>query len=362
MLITGDNALSPRLGVGAGISLLAHVAAALLLIQYPDHQGLTDAPDQARERDRQTPPPREERVQLGIEESKAVTISWLGFEEPTPHEAPKAPTEQAALARAASAPAPVPAPPTPEPAPSAQPAAESEPRSEPEPEQRAEQVSAEDPAKALTLEAAETEREAEPLPKPVDKSAELVRMPAEAIREVEASAESTQGTEASDSERTEAAAESQPQDQPTSALRPTQPREPTEEAAEADAEPGEASDRASDPTSIEEPIDVRIGKPAAAEGLKIKTVRPEVSTTTRVLSSPRPAMIRIVFRADGDVDHAEYVRDERGRKLDTGSPKWDEAVLYAVYRWQASGERLERLREQRGDDAMLTILMRGYAR
>lgn len=85
------------LAAGAGVSLLLHVAAAMALaINVP---GFWASPGrELQSADLPTPvPPEPPRVRPGIERSKEVTINWLGFERPTPHEAALSTVEQAAL-------------------------------------------------------------------------------------------------------------------------------------------------------------------------------------------------------------------------------------------------------------------------
>ncbi|MEO0632352.1 MAG: hypothetical protein AAFY46_16740, partial [Planctomycetota bacterium] len=68
-------------------SVLLHVAAAMLLGG--------SSPSDAGFEDGLQPPTMDADATPGIAESDAVTVSWIGFADPTPHTAPEAETEQA---------------------------------------------------------------------------------------------------------------------------------------------------------------------------------------------------------------------------------------------------------------------------
>lgn len=102
--------------------------------------------------------------------------------------------------------------------------------------------------------------------------------------------------------------------------------------------PGEASDAESTAAALEEAVDVRPGKVLAAKGLKIQTVRPEWSVTTRIMSSPRNPVVRVTFGRSGKVIKADFVEGQT-----TGWPEVDGPLKDALYRWTASGEELKKL-------------------
>ncbi|NUQ66724.1 MAG: hypothetical protein HUU18_00380 [Phycisphaerales bacterium] len=119
----------------------------------------------------------------------------------------------------------------------------------------------------------------------------------------------------------------------------------TPQASLATAQPGGdpgqiglASDAESDASSIKEAIEYRLGKPLAGKGLKIRTMRPNWSVTTRLTASPRNPVVRVVFGRDGRVLEAKFVAGQ-----ETGYPDVDAPILHAVYRWTASGEALTKL-------------------
>ena len=84
VLSTYDTEFRSRLVVGVAVSVIAHLAVGVALIGRgggtPDLSILTAA----------LPQPEEPLIRPGIARSQAVTINWLGFETPTPHEATQA--------------------------------------------------------------------------------------------------------------------------------------------------------------------------------------------------------------------------------------------------------------------------------
>lgn len=224
----------------------------------------------------------EDSVHLGIADSDAVTISWLGFKDPTEHRAPEATTDQPALTRNPG------------------------------------------PAEAAP-EAAET-----PPQKPAEVPAAQPQSPAEAI--------TGRGSEqAFDSLLAEIGPLIEQLTGAATAISSPPPPSPGSERA-GSGEPGEASDRDSDPTAIFGTIDVVPGHPAARKGLEIKTVRPKWLTLTRMTTNPGNPTIIIRFLRNGTVVDAQF---EPGKS--TGSPSVDGPLLDAVYAWRAKGEALDRL-------------------
>ncbi|MBC7835371.1 MAG: hypothetical protein H7Y88_09770 [Phycisphaerales bacterium] len=96
------------------------------------------------------------------------------------------------------------------------------------------------------------------------------------------------------------------------------------------------SDRESDATSTEATIEIRPGKPAAGQGLDIRTKRPEFSKFTRLTAAPRNPELRLKFDRRGKVVSAVFL-------VRSGYKDVDEPVLNAVYLWTAKGEALARL-------------------
>ena len=103
------------------------------------------------------------------------------------------------------------------------------------------------------------------------------------------------------------------------------------------AVPAERSERESNAVSREMAIEVRPGRPAAAEGLEIITRRPEFSRVTRVMAAPvRNPRLRVTFDRAGQVRNVEFIEA-------TGIRDVDDPVQHAVYRWTARGRALAEL-------------------
>lgn len=137
-----------------------------------------------------------------------------------------------------------------------------------------------------------------------------------------------------------------------------------ERASEADAgassRPGELSDRES--TAASKTVDLRItnwGRPAAGEGIEIRTRHPQFPDTLAVFRRVLDATVLIDFGADGRVRDVRFETVTIKKKKvvrSTGSPEGDRVVLNCVYNWTAEGEEIDRLAEQ-GEDARVTIRM-----
>ncbi|MBK9189177.1 MAG: hypothetical protein IPM33_09515 [Phycisphaerales bacterium] len=337
-----------------------------------------------------------EAIRAGIEDSNAVSPNWQGFNEreATEHAAAKSSVEQAALALNPGSPAPAVPPEMPrsEPPPEAkeitQAAGEStaqhEKREEPgvageppAPQDRQESKSDEAPPPVPPPSAAqvpESKPSAAPFgepPSPVTpiapelKAGEADDAAPDAARDTPSDTpiDTTSDTEGDAADRVEVApapdlkalwALFNPPPNATSPLTPPPPVAPSAntpaaptapQATPAAAQPGGnagqiglASDAESDASSIKEAIEYRLGKPLAGKGLKIRTLRPNWSVTTRLTASPRNPVVRVVFGRDGRVLDAKFVAGQ-----ETGYPDVDAPILHAVYRWTASGEALTKL-------------------
>jgi hypothetical protein len=101
------------------------------------------------------------------------------------------------------------------------------------------------------------------------------------------------------------------------------------------ARPAEVSESDSSPTSRIPAIDVKLGRPAAGQGLEVITVRPRFSVTTTLTTDPQRSSIDVVFGRDGSVLKAAFLDGET-----TGYKEVDGPLLDAVYRWRAKGKAL----------------------
>lgn len=271
-------------------------------------------------------PPDEPEVRPGIDDAKTDTKSWQGFSEQTDHAAPKSNVEQAALTPAPGAPTPeaprAPSPPehtdAPSPAPTPAPAVEPPPREQPpvEPRPGLEQVGAH-----------ETPQAPPERPPAIESLGDEPPAPPRLIEPVEAILA--------------APVDPWPMLTPTPALEaPPAPETPPAPAARTPpgASPGERSDSESEATSLKDPIDIKLGKPLAGKGLKITTVRPNWSITTRLTARPRNPVVAVRFARDGRVLKADFVKEQS-----TGYADVDEPLLNAIRRWRASGKELEKI-------------------
>lgn len=270
-----------RLALGLAASLLFHGLAAVAIGM--GSLGASSAPP---------PPPAMDPPKLtpGVDRSRAVTISWIGFEEPTPHEAQLAATDQPALARG---PAPTPSPEV----------AATQPPVPPTPSVR-----------PMPLAEAASSK---PLP--------AIPLPPRTVDDLLAHLDRTPEKQAE-----------KPKPTPEKPTKPapavTQPPAPTAR------QPG-GGPRESSPTSQHKPRKIRPGKPIAMEGLQINTVAPLFSTITRLTSAPSNPLVSVTFDTKGKAVKAEILQS-------SGDTDVDRPVLDAVYQWTAQGKKLDELRKK----------------
>lgn len=312
--------------------------------------------------------PRE--VRLGIAQSPHDTENWIGFADPTPHSAPKSEVDQPALDPDAGNPgraAPVVA-------------AAGDSRSAPErpgaaeaaPEQAA--PAAQAPAAQAAAEPARETRVAASADAPREGEADGARsreasavvagapeegrddaarpLVGEVPRRVEAAASEREAAFVGPPREAAPAvpASSSPGEAARREIARTESGTPNPGAA-----PGERSERESNAVSRETAIEVRPGRPAAAEGLEIITRRPEFSRVTRLMAAPaRNPRLRVTFDREGLVRNVEFIES-------TGIRDVDDPVQHAVYRWTARGRALAELPAsdpRAGVTITVTILLR----
>lgn len=312
--------------LGGILSTLLHAAIGLSLGGW----SLRDLTQPTRPSGRpETSRPPEQR--LGLEKSRNVTITWLGFEHASEHSAREATVDQAELTRdPAGEPAGSPAAPAPTPT------------TEPPPQSPVPPVvAAPAPPPAHIVEATAGA---------VAAAGEwLVRLPSEMVKlAAMVDPPSPQPPETA-SQESPPAAEASPELLPPEAAAPA-------------GTPGQASQKESDATSIEQTLEVRPGQPAAAEGLEIDTIRPRWRYTTLLTAAPRNPTVQITFGRDGRVKRASFLVQD-GKTLDSGYRDVDEPLLNAVYQWTAAGEALEALPEPQPNEdpdtaAGLTVTIR----
>jgi hypothetical protein len=228
------------------------------------------------------------RTRLGIERSDAVTITWIGVEEPTPHEAPKSETEQALQSLGTTGGA-----------------APGRTTASPAPEEREQTAPDATPTKPWRLRLSDVSIEM-----PVERLKDLF----EQLVEAGATAAERAGGE-------------------TSVEGPGGPEVPSEP---------KNADREADAVSRRKPINVRPGSPVAAEGLKIKTVRPNWTLLLRTSARPANPLVAITFNPEGKVRLAEFETKD-GQRMTTGNQDVDAVLLNAIYLWTATGEAIDEL-------------------
>ncbi|MFG0274223.1 MAG: hypothetical protein ACF8QF_04115 [Phycisphaerales bacterium] len=299
--------LAPRrwpLLLGLGVSVVAHLGAAAVLAVNGSMMPVIGAPPPA-------PALEPDRQRLGIERSDASTITWLGFEEPTPQQAQQADVEQAQFAIAA--------------------------------------------AERL---ATEVQRAASEAPRAI--SALTEAMAREAARQSAASGVEIPDASAPAPDLIVGAPEPKPQTPGETSEREAAEASPqaAEQAGEGDASEDGApivdpendgqNDRDSPARSLEAPVKVEPGKPVAAEGLEIQTVRAKWTHTTLLTSRPKNPVIRVFFDREGRVAKAVFERS-------SGAKYVDEPLLNAVYQWRAKGDALADLTPE-GEGSMIEVV------
>lgn len=365
--------------IGLGLSLLLHVTiiGPVLLAMMTQRAEATRLIHAQFNEPALTPlDPAEEQVMLGAEDSTASTLTWIGYEDYQEHLAPKSEVEQAAFDDAppsASSTTAIPAEfaqaaPTeqdPDPAPQMQDPTET-------PMLREEPV---EPMPTTEPEPVPPSPLEEPQPAPAPEEPTLSEKPdisrpylltpwgLIALDEmVPHNAPREEGPILSGAESPDRVAEKpvetvQPPANPPP--QPTPPRATTPPvqvpAAPRTPNPGNESDKESDPTSV---IDVppamwRSGRPLVGKGLEITPRKPEFTTVTLLTASPRNPVSKISFRRDGRVERARLLGG-------SGDERIDEALLNALYGWRASGKQIEDLKEGQTVDITLRLILQSY--
>ena len=295
------------------------------------------------------PAPEENETVLGIDDSMAKTMNWIGYEEYEEHLARLAETDQAAFKMNPSAGggAPPPVPETTRP-----PVERTVPASERSPEGSKPSVTAPMTKERNTPRAPDAPEPAEATT--VEKTAPVD--PEEAPGEQPVAPTTEPAPEAPETEpQTEPVPEQPPQPESDPKPAPTPTPSPNTGPGEGDGEPadGDAAEKESDATSVIEvpPSTWRAGKPLAAGGLELKTRRPvftELTTLTAQFSNP---LVEIRFGRDGRPRSAVILESSRDRRV-------DEPILDSLYRWRATGDRLKELEGDKTVDIRLRIILR----
>ncbi|MHC4220268.1 MAG: energy transducer TonB [Planctomycetota bacterium] len=328
--------------IGILVSVVLHATVLLpALIAIMNSQDIGPGKLLARfEPDDFLPPEKtepEDQVQLGIEESEASTLTWIGHDEYQEHMAALAETEQAAFTT------------TP---PGAQPV---EPTELVEPIEPMDSVAEPEPP-------AETAEPQEPTTDPLEeleswlKATEFGEGPAEgeptdpnarqrSVEEMLTQLEEMLNQPTSQQQAQQQPAEPQPAQQPQPPVPPAPSAEPTDET-------GDPAEQESDATStVNVPLDnIKLGKPLAAHGLRIKPRKPVFTVLTMLTAAPANPLAELRFRRDGKPQRVRLVES-------SGDKRIDEAILNSLYRWRASGERLKKLKKNETISITIRIVL-----
>jgi len=289
------------------------------------------------------PPPEElpdDSVKLGIDESTESTMTWIGYDEYEEHLAALAETEQAAFTDSTAGGTPSEPASSPAPAPTAP---------EPQPPDNAQDESGEtaDPLAEFEawLEASQV-GPGPPVAEPTDPAAETL-----ALEDLLESLERMLSEAPDPQPQREATPPQPPQPQ-----EPQQPAKPSETNAPPTppGEPADPSDQESDATSTRDvPLDdIKLGKPFAAQGLRIKPRRPEFTTLTLLTAAPNNPLAELRFRRDGKPQRVRILRS-------SGDARIDEGILNSLYRWRASGKKLQELKKGETIPVRIQIVLFG---
>jgi hypothetical protein len=299
--------------------MACHLLIAMGFVRYsstyrPASDSVRRPPPQHK--DSQEPPIRQPEVRLGIARSAAHTMAWLGFEEPTEHQAPLRKTEQSEMTLAA-------------PGPKVAAASPSQP--EPTPQPTPHQISQ---AWQRTIEAGA--------------SRVAVAMEAAARRLSEL------GRELPDP-RSTAGAASKPAEETPPPPPPPSPAVTSADSGGGGQHDGMKADKEAIATAVRKAPSVKPGQVVAAEGLEVFTREPRWSVSTLMTRRPRNPTVEITFGRDGRVRKAEFVR-KGSESYNTGWAEVDQPLLSAIYGWSAKGKALGEL-DPNDPEAGLTIMI-----
>jgi hypothetical protein len=291
--------------MGMGFVRYGQVLGALRAVHRVEPASPLAPRPQPSPEDRFKPP----QIKLGIAASTADTLTWLGYEKPTQHAAPRSTTEQSAMAIA-------------------------------EPGPRNAVPGRVEPTPPLPVEAARREQ--------VRQSAQVAAGAIAAARQrlAQVSEELTRRLVAA-----EQAAKVPPLEPPKPEAAPAA----TVQSGGGGGTPGPRANKESNAVSIKDAPTVRPGQVVAAQGLEIRTVEPRWSTTTLMTLRPRNPTVLITFWKDGKVKEVQWVR-EGERVCDTGSTEVNQPLLAALYAWTATGKPLDEL-DPKDPGASVTIMM-----
>lgn len=324
------NSERTRLGIGLLVSFAFNATLIVPgLAGDADADALHPNDQQAVQPPEFNPPPEQDTIKLGIEESEASTLTWIGYEQYREHMARLSELEQAQFIAGGGA-----AGGGGDPTPPNEPSLEPTP-SEPQPPQ--------------------------PTPEPLPEQPSLPEVPDSALpTPSETQQEGTAAKPAQDAADTTARDESQ---QPaTSPPAPTGgdnapqpgPRTPKVGPSGSGAEDlppvPNASDRDSDAAAIV-PVNVkRPGGPVAAQGLQVRTFRPILTPLDEMQFGRISIVVKLAFDRRGKPRRVFIGTPDPKRKTMRWKPATSMSgylgkVITSLYRWRASGKDLQDLEQ-----------------
>ena len=318
------------------------------------------------------PEPEAQEPELGIEESMAKTMNWIGYEDYEEHLARLGETDQAELIMQPSGGggAPPPTPPSPQTTPPTEaaqptPADQSEKidsakPSLAEPTPPSEQAQIPEAALKPDAEQIETKTAEKTNPDATEGDQSDERAPKEGESETKKEKAEEPKTDAPKPEEpAKEPKEQEPQETPPTTPKPPDPKPEADPGkgpgtGEGDSgENGDAADRESDATSIVDvPPDLwKRGRPLAAQGVELQTRRPVINTLTQISARFGNPVVEIRFNSRGRPVEARILVSSGDRRL-------DEPILDSLYRWRAKGEKLSELKGDETFDVKLRFVLR----
>ena len=360
--------------VGLVFSIMFHAAILLpILIDVATNSAPERFVELASAIEPPAPEPEAEEPVLGIEESMAKTMNWIGYDEYEEHLARLGETDQAEFIMRPSGGGGAP-PPTPVSPPSTPPTDPTEPNAtapeqevvsakpslaEPTPPSEQAQIP-QAPLKA-DAEQIETQTAEKSNPDATEGDQPDERTPKKGATETEQEPAEKPTEEApKPKEPTEEPKEETPQETPPTTPTPPTPKPETDpgkgpgKGAEGDSgESGNAEDRESDATSV---VDVppelwKRGRPLSAQGVELQTKRPFIDTLTQISARFGNPVVEIKFNSKGRPVSAKILVSSGDRRL-------DEPILDSLYRWRAKGEKLSELKGEDTFDVQLRFVLR----
>lgn len=238
---------------------------------------------------------KEDQIELGVEKSNAVTITWLGFADPTEHSAPKSSIDQAAL--------------SPSPASSS-------------------------PQRTMSLPSLPTVN--------LPETAEVVEL-LQRLREATIQIAAEQ-------------AEQRPADTPEPPAPPEIAKPAPEKPAQSEqpapqTTPAIESTKESPASSKLPTVDFKPGRPLAAEGLDITTASFDFDPLTRLTALPRNPLVEITFGANGKPEWVAFVPGQNSGWSDV-----DRKIINKIYeKWSAKGKAIDELKAGKRTEVVVPI-------